>query len=248
MAPSYESTRPGESRSSGGGIRRRVWNRLCRYSFSKRRISRKSLERFCREMASDEYTLVVHSVDVDHRSLFPNSFVVSKRRGHPANLHTDPSFQDLQLIGDESFGVILCTGLFEHIHDPVHLVGQFHRILKPGGRLIVSASAVFPFHGAPDNYFHFTANGFRLLFRNWSRFDVLRGSSQPFETIAILLQRINIQCDVFPVVRPLIEILYHVVPWLDVFVLRQYDSLGRRDERGLIDSIMPVTLHAVVVK
>ncbi|MGH9904713.1 MAG: class I SAM-dependent methyltransferase [Pyrinomonadaceae bacterium] len=225
-----------------------IWKRLCRFSFTQRRISRTSLARLCHEMATNEYTLVVHSTDVDHKRHFPNSFIVSKLEHQPANLHTDAYFQDLRLVGDGSFGVILCTGLLEHIPHPQDIVDEFHRILKPGGRLIISASAVFPFHSAPNNFFHFTTNGFRLLFRDWSRFDLLRGSSGPFKTIAILLQRINLQCDVFPPVRPMIELLYHVVPWLDVFVLRQYDNLVRRDERGPVDSIMPATLHAVVIK
>ena len=56
------------------------------------------------------------------------------------------------------------------------------------------------------------------------------------------------QCDIFPPLRPLIELLYHLVPLLDVFVLRQYDNLGRRDERGLTDAMMPARLHAVVIK
>jgi SAM-dependent methyltransferase len=225
----------------------KIWRRLGRSPFTKRRISRTSLARFCREVATDEYTLVVHSVDVDHKTYFPNSFVVSKRKDQPANLYTDAYFQDLPLIGTESFGAILCTGLLEHIPDPERMVGEFHRILKPGGRLVISASAVFPFHSAPDNFFHFTANGFRYLFRHWSRFEVLRGSTRPFETIAILLQRICIQCDLFPLVRPLLVLLYRVVPFLDVFVLRQYDSASRGEHR-ITDSFMPATVHAVVIK
>jgi hypothetical protein len=35
---------------------------------------------------------------------------------------------------------------------------------------------------------------------------------------------------------------------LDVFVLRQYDSVGRRDDHALTESFMPAALHAVVVK
>ena len=242
MASSHESKR------SAAGVWPRIWNRLCRYSFTKRRISRKSLDLFCRKMATEEYTLIVHSNDVDHRRLFPNAFVVGKSRARAADLHTDRHFTGLSQIQSESFGVILCTGLLEHIPDPQRLIDEFHRILKPGGRLILSASAVFSFHGGRNNFFHFTTSGFRLLFRQWDRFEVLRGSSLPFETIAILLQRINMQCDVFPPARPLIELLFHVLPWLDVFVLRQYDSVAQRDDRTLTDSFMPAVLHAVVVK
>jgi SAM-dependent methyltransferase len=225
-----------------------LWKRLSRHSFTTRRVTRAKLKSFCSEMATDEYTLVVHSVDVDHRKLFPTSFVVSKREDPAVDLPTDVFYQDLSLIGTKSFGVIVCTGLLEHVPDPQRLVDEFCRILKPGGRLVLSASAVFPFHGAPANFFHFTPDGLRVLFREWSGFEVLRGSTRPFATIGILLQRINLQCDIFPPLRPLIEILYHLVPLLDVFVLRQYDSLGRRDERGPTDAMMPATLHAVVIK
>jgi SAM-dependent methyltransferase len=228
--------------------RRSLWDRLTTYSFTKSRRSRKHLARFCSELATDEYTLVVHSVDVDHTKHFPNSFVIGKHRDKPANLYTDPYYLDLRLIGDASFNVALCTGLLEHIPDPARLVEELHRILKPGGRLIVSASAVFPFHGSPDNFFHYTPNGFRLLFKHWSHFEVLRGSSQPFATIAILLQRVNIQCDIFPPVRLLIEFLYHTVPLLDYFILRQYESNTRRDETTRTDTMMPALLYAVVVK
>lgn len=226
-----------------------LWDRASRYSFTKARISRKSLARFCQEMSTDEYTLVVHSRDVDHRRFFPNSFVVDKGSDRPADLHTDRYYEGLRELDDESFPVVLCTGLLEHVPHPNRLIQQFHRVLEPGGRLIITGSAVFPFHGAPDNFFHFTPNGFRLLFRDWSHFDMLRGSSAPFETIAILLQRINLQCDVFPPVRPLIEMLYHVIPVLDRFVIRQYDSFVHRNDPGAATRFfMPAALYAVVVK
>ncbi|MBA2492318.1 MAG: class I SAM-dependent methyltransferase [Gammaproteobacteria bacterium] len=228
--------------------RGKLWRRLCRFSFSRRRISRASLARLCGEQASEAYALVVHSNDVNHKRFFPNAYVVSKREDKPANLYTDAYFQDLSFIGDQSFEIVLCTGLLEHVPDPQRIIDEFRRILKPHGRLIISASAVFPTHSAPDNFFHFTAHGFRLLFREWARFEVLRGSSRPFQTIAILLQRINLQCDVFPLFRPVIELLYHVVPWMDVFMIRQYDSVSGRGPQRITDAFMPATLHAVVIK
>ena len=239
------------SRSLGERLRRRVshlWTQLCRFSLSKGRISRGGLEQLCAELATDEYALVVHSTDVNHKRFFPNSYVVDKREGPLVDLPTDPFFSDLSVIGSGSFNLILCTGLLEHIPDPDRLAREFHRILKPGGRLILSASSVFPSHGNPNNFFHFTPNGLRLLFRDWSGFARLTGSSRPFKTIAILLQRIHMQCDIFPPIRPLIELAYHLVPALDWFVIREYDSVGRKDELGPVDSMMAATLHAIVVR
>jgi SAM-dependent methyltransferase len=229
-----------------GELPAELWRRLSRFSFTRRRISRLSLDRFGAELASDERTLVVHSRDLDHRRYFPNSVVIDKARDAEPDPWTVPYLEELQAIDDASFSLVVATGLLEHVSEPERLVRELHRVLVPGGRLIVTASAVFSFHGAPYEFFHFTPNGFRFLFRDWSRFQVLRGSSRPFETVAILLQRINLQCAVFPPVRPLVELLYHVLPRLDTFVLREYDGVSR-DEQSF-GYVMPAALHAVVVK
>lgn len=58
------------------------------------------------------------------------------------------------------------------------------------------------------------------------------------------MQRINMQCDVFPPVRLLIEAMMHTIPLLDFLVVREYPSRSRVQPGPL----MPATLHAVVVK
>lgn len=211
------------------------------------RRSRENLRRFCAEHATAERTLVVHSRDVRHERFFPNAVVISTKRDESTEASGNPYARELGGIEDESFPVILCTALLEHVPDPQAMVQEFQRILVPGGRLILSASAVFSFHGGPHNFFHFTPNGMRLLFADWTRIEVLRGSSQPFETVAILLQRINVQCDVFPPVRLLVSLLYRILPKLDVFVLRQYTT-GSREEASRTDAFMPAGLYAIVVK
>jgi SAM-dependent methyltransferase len=216
-------------------------------SVTKGRLSREQLDRFCRERATLERTLVVHSRDVDHRRYFRNAEVLSRPRDTGADPFVDPYVDDLEQIVAESFPVILCTGLLEHVPDPQRLVDEFHRILAPGGRLILSASAIFPFHGDPYNFFHFTPGGLRYLFREWSGFDVLSGSSAPFETIAILVQRIGLRSDVSPPVRALLRLVYRLTPLLDRFVVRQRDAPPAVGE-GSRASFMPAALHAVVVK
>lgn len=238
--------RPPERRLARGG--RAIWERLCRFSLSRERLSRRSLARFCREQATLERTLVVHSTDVDHRRFFPNAVVVAPQPRGPDGLPAHSYGPGLAQIADASFRVALCTGLLEHVAEPAALVAELRRILQPGGRLILSASAVFPFHGAPENFFHFTPGGLRHLFRDWAGFERLSGSSRPFETVAILLQRINLQCDIFPPVRLLVELLVRLMPLLDPFVLRQYDNHHRRDRDGATASFMPATLHAVVIR
>lgn len=226
----------------------RIIRNLYRFNLTSWKVSTRNLTRLCREFGTSDRTLVVHSEDVDHQQDFPNAFTVTKRKDIPADMHVDLYYRDLSKIADESYPVILCTGLLEHIPDPERLIGDFHRILQPGGRLIISASSVFSFHECPDNFFHFTPYGFQLLFRDWTRFVMLRGSCMPFETISILLQRINLQCDIFPPVRILVEILFHTVRVLDWFVVRQYDTRQFKTAESITDSMLPSNIQAVVVK
>lgn len=225
-----------------------LWMKLTRYNFVKRKLSTRNLERLCREFASDKRTLVVHSEDVDYQPYFPNAFTVTKRKSKPADMHVDLHYHDLSKIESESFEVVLCTGLLEHVPDPKRLIDDIHRLLKPGGQLIISASAVFSFHEAPNDFFHFTPFSFRLLFDDWSEIKMLRGASQPFETLAILTQRILRQCRLFPFVRPLIELSYYITPVFDKLIITQYSIVGTTSEEFEIDSMLPSNMQAVVVK
>jgi SAM-dependent methyltransferase len=61
---------------------------------------------------------------------------------------------------DESFDIILCTEVFEHIPDPISAILEFKRLLKPGGHLIITAPFNSLTHFAP---FHFST-GFSKYF------------------------------------------------------------------------------------
>jgi len=52
---------------------------------------------------------------------------------HPVQLNLDA---DLPLASD-SIDVVLCTDVIEHIVEPAGILGEIHRILRPGGLLIV---------------------------------------------------------------------------------------------------------------
>lgn len=207
-----------------------------------------NLDRLCRENASDKRTLVIHSEDVNYKPYFPNAFAVTKRPEKPADMHVSKYYQELSQIGAESYEVIVCTGLLEHIPDPQRLIDDLHRILVPGGKLVISGSAVFSFHEGPDNFFHFTPYGFKVLFKEWTHFEMLRGSSMPFETIGILMQRILMQSYISPPARPIVELLTLIIPVLDRFVGKQYDSTWQRTGDHEIDSMLPSNVQAVVIK
>ena len=229
-------------------LRERIAREGYRIKLFSGKLSTRNLDRLCRENATSTPTLVVHSEDVDYKPDFPNAYTVTKRKSVPADLHVDLYYTELAQIPDQSYEVILCTGLLEHIPEPLKLLEDLKRILKPGGKLIISASAVFSFHEGPNNFYHFTPYGFRLMFKDWSEIEMLRGASQPFETIGILLQRIMLQCDIFPPVRILVDLMAHSMRFLDVFIVRQYSNRGDKSEASLIDSMLPSNVQAVVRK
>lgn len=234
---------PGQPRSKPT-----IWQRMTRYSFRKGKISTRNLDRLCRENATSKRTLVVHSEDVDYKPFFPNAFAVTKRPDKQADMHVDLFYRDLEKIPSESYEVILCTGLLEHVPDPQRLIDDLHRILTPSGKLIISASAVFSFHEGPNDYFHFTPFSFQHLFKGWSKLESLRGSSQPFETLAILTQRISLQCEIFPLLRPLLDAATFVLPYLDHLIIEQYSVVGSNASDKKIDSMLPSNMQAVVLK
>lgn len=54
---------------------------------------------------------------------------------------------------DASLDVILCTEVLEHVVDPIKVLKEFQRLLKPGGRLWLTAPMLSHIHMEPYHYF-----------------------------------------------------------------------------------------------
>lgn len=53
---------------------------------------------------------------------------------------------------DASFDAILCSEVLEHVPEPTHALDEFTRLLRPGGKLILTAPFSSNVHMAPYHY------------------------------------------------------------------------------------------------
>ena len=56
-------------------------------------------------------------------------------------------------VGDASFDVILCTEVLEHVPEPIRAVKEFARVVKPGGKLLLTAPLGSGLHQEPYHYY-----------------------------------------------------------------------------------------------
>lgn len=69
-------------------------------------------------------------------------------------------------VGDCSFDAVLCTQVLEHLEWPRESVQEMFRVLKPGGRLFLTAPMAQGEHQIPYDFFRYTSYGLRAICRH----------------------------------------------------------------------------------
>jgi SAM-dependent methyltransferase len=62
-----------------------------------------------------------------------------------------------------SFNAIFCTEVLEHVPDPLAVWREFYRILRPGGRVLLSTPMYWPSHEVPYDFYRYPEHGLRYL-------------------------------------------------------------------------------------
>jgi SAM-dependent methyltransferase len=73
---------------------------------------------------------------------------------------------------DNTYNAVLCTQVLEHVDFPQKVINEIYRVLKPGGRLFLSAPQGARVHSEPYHFFNFTKYGLASLFEQ-SGFDII---------------------------------------------------------------------------
>ncbi len=74
---------------------------------------------------------------------------------------------------DSSLDSILCTEVLEHVPDPLAVWREFHRLLRPGGKVLLATPMYWPSHEEPYDFYRYPEYGLRRLAKE-SGFQVVR--------------------------------------------------------------------------
>jgi len=200
-----------------------------------RKITRKKLAEFLEIHKTDKKILDIGSGDSSYNKYFPNrlTFDIDPKRKPEiiGDIHKMP-FQD------NKFEIILCTEVLEHLKNPSMAISEMRRVLKEGGKLILTTRFIFPIHDAPNDYFRYTKYGLRELFKDWQILE-LKAETTSLETIAVLLQRlifqINYKGNKF--IKGILLILIKIFLFLNKFIKVEFGDIKKEQpEKNILTS------------
>jgi SAM-dependent methyltransferase len=152
--PRFESDRPSDVHRATPGHR---------YREHIRRL-RPFLERLSRDLGvtGDSRVLDYGAAESPYRDFFPAGadFVAADLPGNPGAavaLNADGTVPE----PNGSFDAVLSTQVLEHVADPALYLSEAYRLLRPGGRLLLSTHGTFVYHPDPEDYWRWTGAGLR---------------------------------------------------------------------------------------
>ncbi len=155
------------------------------------KISRDRLDVLVAPHATNQRTLEVGSYGRPrYGRFFSNRIGIDIREGpgvdRVANVYELP-------FREGEFDVVLCMVILEHLKEPARAIAEMRRVLKQGGRIIVSVPFILPMHDTPGDYWRFTKYGLQYLFADGWNIQELKGETTTQESLAVFLQRLSYQ-------------------------------------------------------
>lgn len=200
--------------------------------FGKYKLSRKKIDPFVHAYRTELLTLDVGAKVAPYISWFPNRIGIDIVPGGRVGVVGDVCRLPFP---SNVFGCVLCTEVLEHLLTPQAAIDEFHRVLRPGGMLVLTTRCVWPVHDAPHDYFRFTRYGLAHLAR---RFEIveLREDGTLLESLAMVVQRLGYQTELLGSRRGamVMHLVARMLPWFSWIVTKQYGQSPRMREESNI--------------
>jgi SAM-dependent methyltransferase len=204
--------------------------------FLTKKITRANLDKFISKHGSDKLTLDLGcSGTPNYAKYFKNRIGLDIKDGEGVDVVGDAHNLPFP---DGKFDVIVCTEVLEHLHTPHTAVSEMNRVLKPGGKLILTTRFIFPIHDAPHDYYRYTKYGLKHLFKEWEIVELSEEVGTK-DTFAVLTQRIGYQCKlkINKISKILIFLLAKIIYFLPSMIKDEYGDIGRRrGEKNILTS------------
>ena len=91
-------------------------------------------------------------------------------------------------LADETKEAILCLAVLEHVKNPFTAMAEMHRVLKPGGKLLIYVPFLYYYHahsGYYKDYWRYTHDGLEELSKPFSSYQ-MQPVRERFETLCRL--------------------------------------------------------------
>ncbi len=155
-------------------------------------------------------------------------------------------------VEDGSFDVVLCTEVLEHVPEPIKAVQEMARILRPGGRLLLSAPLGSLLHQEPYHYYGgYTPHWYRKYLPQFGlRIEALERNRGFFSLFGQEAQRFASLIDPrrttrHPLAWPLLTLLWLVTLPLCRLV---FPALGPALDRLRLEEMATVGYHILATK
>lgn len=98
----------------------------------------------------------------EHTRYVGVDLAVGDPRWNYGGLDAQADLQRLPL-PDNTFDAVICFQVLEHVNEPMNVMNEIGRVLRPGGRLYLSAPMAWHEHQKPHDFFRYTSFGFTHL-------------------------------------------------------------------------------------
>jgi len=189
------------------------------------KITRQKLDLFIRKHQSRKLTLDIGCFNSPYTKYFPNRIGLDIQAGQSVDVVADAHQLPFK---SEKFDNILCTEVLEHLHSPYLAIAEMKRVLKSGGKLILSTRFIFPLHDVPNDYYRYTKYGLKYLFKDWQIIE-LKEEANTLTTLAVLLQRIGYQCEIlgFRPLKLLFFLKAKIISWFSFIITKEYGDIRK---------------------